>query len=197
MDQINNLYFEINKIKNLSSFELQNKKRELIYQDIIYKHFMNINSPYFKYYKNVYYRSIIYEKKKCSKSKNMFKLGITDFCDRYKDKYGVIETKFGIYNNQTKLNHALIQLLTYGIYEHKHYYVLLTEGEFYIIFYNENKKYIKQFHNKFRSKLCDKSPSVLGESNKYDFSKFKIHILKITPSFTLQMYQNFIKNHYE
>lgn len=192
-----NLYTEIQNIKNLSKEELGSKKREIMYQDLVYQQFLEINSDEFEYRKGGYYKNIIYEKKKYNKSNNVFKLGITDFDDKYKNKNGVIELKFGIYSSPAKLNHALIQTLSYGIYIHKDYYVLMDIRELKIIFYDENKKAIKRFHNRFRSKLCEKSPRVLGETNNYDFSQFKIHTIAITPDFTLDCYQNFIKNHYE
>lgn len=193
---MSSLFNKIQDIKNLSKSELNGKKRELIFQDILLEQLQSSAPPYFEYQKNVRYENIIYTKKKI-KSNNVFKLGITDFNDRFKNHYGIIEVKFGIYNRTADLNHAFTQLLNYGIYEHKDHFELITESYVKVIFYDENKKLLKKFRNQFRSLLCGKSPSKLGENCKYNFSDFKIHTFKITPEFNIREVQDFIRKHYE
>ena len=169
------------------------KKKENLYRDLVYELYGKV-CPDIKFSKEVQYKNILDKK---SKKKYFFKTGITDMELNFQGKTGVVEFKYNATRTKKEWDSAIAQCFVYGLYKFRDVYMVHSESKIEVIFYDENKQIIRKFLNDNRIYLHKFTPRQIGEQNTDTFLNLKKHTFNITPSFKVNTFLQFIKNHYE
>ena len=113
------------------------------------------------------------------------------------NKYVIIETKI---KNHTTLEGSFKQTFCYGLYDKFiSTYLICNEEKYYIIYYDENKEIIDNYHQFILPELELWTPNLIGGNERivFDFSDLTYYSFSVTESLNLKLMLNKIRNHYE